>query len=136
MRRSGARSHRYAPRSPHERPSAARRVRGRDIRLLVAPDPSDAPLTGTWAWRAPGRPASAAAGDVHPLEDRALHALDGHALLAHLVAVADRHRAVLERVDVDRDAPRRTDLVLAPVELADRGGVVVDGHEVALEVGL
>ena len=30
-----------------------------------------------------------------------------------------------------RHAPRRADLVLAPVELADRGRVVVDGHHVA-----
>ena len=60
----------------------------------------------------------------------------GHALLGHRVAVADGHRAVLERVDVDRHAPGRADLVLAPVELADGRRVVVDGHHVALQVVL
>ena len=44
------------------------------------------------------------------------------------VAVADRDRVVLERLLVDRERPRRADLVLAAVALADRGRVVVLGR--------
>ena len=73
---------------------------------------------------------------LQPIEDQPRDALDRDPLLGHRVAVAHGHRAVLERVDVDGDAPRRPDLVLAPVELADRRRVVVDGHRVALEVVL
>jgi hypothetical protein len=36
-------------------------------------------------------------------------------LLRHRVALAHRHRLVLEGVEVDRDAVRRADLVLAAV---------------------
>ena len=61
---------------------------------------------------------------------------DRHALLRHRVAVAHRDRAVLERIDVDGDAPRRADLVLASIQLADRGRVVVDRHRVPLQVVL
>ena len=46
------------------------------------------------------------------------------ALLRHRVAVADGDRVVVERVEVDRDAERRADLVLAAVAAADRAGVV------------
>ena len=73
---------------------------------------------------------------VEAIEDQPLHAFDRHPLLGHRVAIAHGDRAVLERIDVDGDAPRRADLVLAPVELADGGRVVVDGHRVALQVGL
>ena len=40
------------------------------------------------------------------------------------VALAHRHGLVVEGVEVDRDAERRADLVLAPVAAADRAGVV------------
>src|SRR4051812_21395268 len=40
------------------------------------------------------------------------------------VAVAQRDGVVLERLVVDRDAPRRADLVLAAVALADRAAAV------------
>ena len=53
-----------------------------------------------------------------------MQALERHALLRHRVAVAHRDGAVLERVEVDRDAERRADLVLAAVAAADRAGVV------------
>src|SRR5664280_1463142 len=68
------------------------------------------------------------------LHDDRFHLRDIDPDLLHRVAVADRGLAVLERVDVDADAPRRADLVLAPVELADRGRVVVDGHDVLRQV--
>ena len=63
-------------------------------------------------------------------------ALHGDALLGHRVTVTKRHRAVLERVDVHGHAPGRADLVLAPVELADGGRVVVDRHHVPPQVVL
>ena len=44
------------------------------------------------------------------------------------------HRA--DRFQPGRFAQRGADFVLAAVELADRGGVVVDGHRVALQVVL
>ncbi|EOD65990.1 putative transcriptional regulator [Amycolatopsis vancoresmycina DSM 44592] len=44
--------------------------------------------------------------------------------MRHRVALAHRHGLVLERVEVDRDAVRRADLVLAAVAAADRLGVV------------
>ena len=86
--------------------------------------------------RGPDRGASSAAGGRHPVQDRALHAFDRDPLLGHRVAVPERDRAILERVDVHRDAPGRADLVLPPVELADGGRVVVDGHHVPPQVVL
>src|SRR6478735_1787371 len=47
--------------------------------------------------------------------------------LLEAVAVAKRHRAVLERLVVDRHRPRGADLVLAPVAAADRATLVVLG---------
>src|SRR5664280_163290 len=70
------------------------------------------------------------------LHDDRFHLRDIDPDLLHRIAVADRGLAVLQRVDVYRDAPRRADLVLAPVQLADRGRVVVDGHRVPLQVVL
>src|SRR3954449_12609878 len=46
------------------------------------------------------------------------------ALLAHRVALPHGHRVVLERVEVDRQAERRADLVLPAVAAADGAGVV------------
>src|SRR5436309_5219358 len=49
--------------------------------------------------------------------------------LLERVAVAQRDGAVLERLVVDGHAPRRPDLVLSPVALADRAArVVLGGH--------
>src|SRR3954447_18673144 len=83
-----------------------------------------------------GPSADPVACGIEAVEDQACHALHGNALLGHRVAVAHGDGTILERVDVDRDAPRRSDLILPPIELADRGGVVVDGHRVALQVVL
>ncbi len=49
------------------------------------------------------------------------------------VPVADRDRPVLERIEVDRHAPGRADLVLASVATPDRLCHVVVAHEVRLE---
>ena len=51
----------------------------------------------------------------------------GRRSCAQRVAIAQRHRAVLEALVVDREAERRADLVLAAVALADRAAVVVLG---------
>ena len=54
--------------------------------------------------------------------------VDRHAHLLGGVAIADRDGTVLERVEVDRDAQRRADLVLTAVALADRLRLVVVDH--------
>ena len=58
---------------------------------------------------------------------------DGNTHLFGAVAVAHGHGVVLERVEVDGDAPRCAHLVLASVALADALGDVVVAHEVGLE---
>ena len=65
-------------------------------------DPGDARLNGPI--QKPRRAATSASSDV-----------DRDADLLGRVAVADRHRVVVERVEVDGDAQRRADLVLAAV---------------------
>src|SRR6478609_9052673 len=75
---------------------------------------------------------SSACDRCHTLVEHVGEALDRHPLLRERVAVAQGHRAVLERLVVDRDRERRADLVLAPVALADVAAVVVlDGHPLA-----
>ena len=62
--------------------------------------------------------------------------VDRDALLLHRVAVAHGHGVVLERVEVDGDAERRADLVLAAVATADRPRVVeVDVRRLRSRVG-
>src|SRR3954463_5957554 len=58
------------------------------------------------------------------VEEPGLDLWQGDALLRHRVAVADRHGVVLERLEVERDAVRRPDLVLPAVAPADRTRVV------------
>ena len=82
-------------------------------------------------------PRRAGHGDYYPFGERHSRArrshehvdepVDRHALLLERVAVAQRHRPVLERLVVDRHAQRRADLVLAAVALADRAALVVLG---------
>ena len=50
--------------------------------------------------------------------------VDRDAVLRHGITFADGHRLILERVEIDRDAERRADLVLAAVAPADRACVV------------
>jgi len=57
--------------------------------------------------------------------------LDRDALLRERVAIAQRDRAVLEALVVDRDAERRSDLILAAVAPADRAAAVVLGLHAA-----
>src|SRR5262245_52436083 len=51
--------------------------------------------------------------------------LDRQTFLLHRITVAQRHRVVLHRLVVDRDAERGTDLVLAPIAPADGAGLIV-----------
>src|ERR1019366_9676343 len=77
------------------------------------------------------RSGSSGSGRRESIEDHPFALVDPDALLGHRVALADRDRPVLERVDIHGHAPRRADLVLAAIELADRRPVVVDGHDLA-----
>src|SRR3989304_6141434 len=72
---------------------------------------------------------------VHPVQDRPLHAFDGDPLLSHGVPIANRDGEVLERIDVHGHAPRRPDLILAAIELPDRGRVVGPRPHVPLWIG-
>src|SRR4029079_9073070 len=74
----------------------------------------------SWIVIARVRLSSCRAGGGESVGDEAPHALDRHPLLGHRVAVTNRDGAVLEGFHVDGDAPRRSDLVLAAVQLADR----------------
>ena len=63
-------------------------------------------------------------GALQALREVGVQLVERDALLRHGVAVAHRDGAVVERVEVDRDAERRADLVLTTVAAADRAGVV------------
>src|SRR5689334_8308606 len=55
----------------------------------------------------------------------------GDADLLHGIAVPDGDGLILQRLEIDRDAKRRADLILPAIEFADAGGVVVDGAHLA-----
>src|SRR4051794_6068871 len=61
---------------------------------------------------------------AEPFRQVTLHAIEPHSLLNHAVALTHRNRLIVERVEVDGDAVRRTDLVLPSIATADRAGVV------------
>src|SRR5690625_101358 len=63
-------------------------------------------------------------GSGEMLGEVVLDLVDAHPLLAHVVALADRDRLVVEGLEVDRDAQRGADLVLTAVAAADGTGVV------------
>src|SRR6476469_2914085 len=84
--------------------------------------------------RAPGLTAATSAADEAAGEP-ALDLVEGDALLAHRVALADRHGVVLEGVEVDGDAERSAELVLAVVAAADRAGVVEVDVPVLAQLG-
>src|SRR5216683_553819 len=59
---------------------------------------------------------------------------DRYALLLGGVALADRHRAIAQRLEVDRDAERRSDLILTAVPPSDvAAGLVVLHTELPLQ---
>src|SRR5699024_6767622 len=63
-------------------------------------------------------------GSGEMLGEVVLDLVAAHPLLAHVVALADRDRLVVEGLEVDRDAQRGADLVLTAVAAADGTGVV------------
>ena len=65
---------------------------------------------------------------VQPLQQLVAQRRGRHAHLLERVAVAQRDGVVLHRLAVDGDAPRRADLVLAAVALADRAALVELGR--------
>src|SRR5207249_8957894 len=69
-----------------------------------------------------------------PLDEQLARACDRDPLLGERVPVADRDRVVVEGLVVDRQRPRRADLVLTAVALADRGRVVVLGRDDAAKL--
>ena len=58
-------------------------------------------------------------GEAEPFPQRRHQIGDGHAYLAHVVAVADRDRLIGQRVEVHGHAERRADLVLAAIAPSD-----------------
>src|SRR5687768_5696448 len=66
-------------------------------------------------------------GDALP--DVVGDAIQGHALLLQRVPIPDCCRIAAGRVTVDRDAERRSDLVLAAVPAPDRAGLVIEHRE-------
>src|SRR5439155_14912497 len=88
------------------------------VRSLTEPARLKHRLDG-WLLQLRGAPLRAQLGH-EPLRNL----VDRNALLLERVAIAHRHGAVLERLVVERHAPRRADLVLAAVALADRARLV------------
>src|SRR4051794_6399506 len=56
---------------------------------------------------------------THPLLQIRLQLRHRHPLLRHRVAITHRDGLIFERLEIDRQAERRADLILAAVELAD-----------------
>src|SRR5437763_753234 len=78
--------------------------------------------SGVWSHQVLFRAPRLAGGKA--LQEVALDVVEAYPLLLHGVAGADGDRVVVEGLEVDGDAVRRTDLVLSPVAAADRTGVV------------
>ena len=93
-------------------------------RSATALDVRSHAVTPTSRLHVPRLPTAPDYAPLQALREVGVQALERHALLAHRVAVAHGDGAVVERVEVDRDAERRADLVLAAVAAADRAGVV------------
>src|SRR5438105_15352231 len=68
--------------------------------------------------------------------ERIFEARQRHAHLGHIVAGPDGGGMIVDRFEVDGHRERRADLVLAPVALADRLGIVVLGTEVGPQLML
>src|SRR5450631_526680 len=64
-----------------------------------------------------------------------LDLVEGHPVLGHRVTLTHGHRMVGQGVEVDRDAERCADLVLAAVAPADRAGVIEVDRLVLAELG-
>ena len=68
--------------------------------------------------------------------DVSFNLVDRHSDLFHGVAVADGHGVVFLSVEIDGNAERRADFVLAAVAFAAAAGLVVVDVEVLSEVGV
>ena len=77
----------------------------------------------------PTCPVGSGARGAQLVEEVRFQSIHADALLLHGVAIPHSDGAVVERLDVDADAPWCADLVLPSVELPDRSRVVVDGRE-------
>src|SRR5947209_19036333 len=75
--------------------------------------------------RAPLPQFRAGPGDPQALLDLLAQRVDRDSVLREAVAVAERDRAVLERLVVDRHRPGGADLVLSAVAAPDRAALVV-----------
>src|SRR5437762_8626808 len=144
------------PAVPGRRVSATPTTSIRGLLTAAAPPSSGCCCSATsitaWCMRAAGGWSSATAGaSTSPLPgtDRPTKSgqpfgqaipQPGHRypLLLHRVALADRHRLVLQGVEVDRHAEGGADLVLAPVAAADvaAGLVVLDAEPALAQRGL
>src|SRR4051794_24175865 len=81
-------------------------------------------------------PRRAGSAAEQALAEVGAHLVQADPFLLHGVAFTDRHGVVLEGVEVDGDAVRRADLVLAAIAPADRPGVVeVDVPPDAAQLG-
>ena len=63
------------------------------------------------------------------------HLSDVDAVLLHRIAVTDGDFLVVQAIEVERDAERSSDLVLAAIALTDALAVVVSDVEIARELG-
>src|SRR2546429_2992226 len=70
------------------------------------------------------------------LRERIVETRQRHPHLGHIVAGPDGGGVIVDRFEVDGHRERRADLVLAPVALADRLGIVVLGTEVGPQLML
>src|SRR3954452_24215014 len=87
--------------------------------------PANRPFRQDRASRANSRTKrTAALAALEPYRQVVRHVVDRDPLLRHGVTLAHRHGVVLERVEIDGQAVRRTDLVLATVAPADSAGIV------------
>src|SRR4051812_15530553 len=73
---------------------------------------------------------TARSGEAELLPERRHELLDLHPDLGHVVAIADRHGLIGQRVEVHRDAERGPDLILTAVAPADGLSLVIRRLEV------
>src|SRR5512132_465399 len=118
--------------SPRSRARSSGSSPGRD---RPAPRPTAAPGPTTAGPRASTARTATLGLPGEALLQVAEEAVDPDPVLGHGVAVADGDRPVLEGVEVDGDAERRADLVLAAVAAADRAGVIVISGPSATKIG-
>src|SRR5450755_4949718 len=73
-----------------------------------------------------GAASRARASSGQALREHRAKLIGGNAILLQRVAIADRHRAIRNRLTIDRDTERRSDFILPPVAPPDRPRLVVE----------